>query len=138
MGSIGVWPVIAVGSIWVPAIYAWAGIWPLSILVGGCVGIVVGVTAFLVARWVTVKTSGEVAPLPRVDGETDWKWIGDLAVAKPELDAMVTVFKPYMLARIPKGDVVKVLAVTERLAHKYAEHGFERRTESRRRLYLTV
>lgn len=98
----------------------------------------VSVAAFLLVRLVTVLAGGHVDPLPRVEGPTTAQWVGDLAAAAPGTDAIRTVFEPHLRATVPAGQVVTLLAATERLAHRYAEVGFARTTAKRRRLYATA
>ncbi|EYR64885.1 hypothetical protein N866_03335 [Actinotalea ferrariae CF5-4] len=99
--------------------------------------LVAGVAAFGLARAATVFGRG-VKPLPQVHGPTTARWVADLAVAAPGLDAIETVFEPHLRSVVPTGEVVTLLAATERLAHVYAAAGFERTTKSRRRLYVTA
>lgn len=99
---------------------------------------VLAIAMFLLARVVTVVAGGRVEPLPVVGGPTEAQWVGDLAAAAPGTDAMRTVFEPHLRATVPAGEVVTLLAATERLAHRYAEVGFARTTPSRRRLFATV
>lgn len=108
-----------------------------DVMAAACV-LGVAVSAFGVGRLATVLAGGRPGPLPVVPGPTKAQWVADLAASEPGLDAMSTVFEPHLRQVVPTGEVVTLLAATERLAHRYAKAGFERTTEARRRLFATV
>lgn len=135
----GVWVCLLAAAVFSPggAVLAWAcgGRGAVDVLLGAGALMACSCVAVYVPRlgdgWGRRRE-----PLPRTVGPVSAQWVAGLAAAAPGIDAITTVFAPHLRALVPRGEVVSVVAATNKLAHVYARAGFARTTRSPRRLFV--